>query len=315
MARGLLVAVGIALIAGSCGSASPAPSYDGSSSIAELIGRPEPDELRSRVDAAQRREQEFISACMRRLGFEYVAWVDPSLLPSPTPLEYAGLTSREIAERFGWGISTLEPPAVEHVPDPNDAYVQTLDEATAEAYIEALRGAPSIGDGGVLFYEVGFAAVGADNCQQRAFEAGFENGLPDLDRLALLEELLDDLTLQVESHPDVVQAREERNCCLRDAGVGAPHGEEPSARRQWLDDTRGLGIEDPTWSGLRELHGSGLIERHVWAAVQEMERSLATIELRCAEPYQDVSEGVQSILERRFLDEHYALLVEVKDGL
>ncbi len=106
--------------------------------------------------ALRRLEQDTIAACMRREGFEYVAWVeDPAVVYVPVE-EGLDPTSREFATRYGFGVSTqfygqrdVGPGLVGHSGDgsgvnvtenPNSAIRADLTPRELEAYDRAFWG-------------------------------------------------------------------------------------------------------------------------------------------------------------------------------
>ncbi|MGH1491111.1 MAG: hypothetical protein ACRBK7_17250 [Acidimicrobiales bacterium] len=156
----LLVIVAAALVASGCGSGGD--STEAGSPIAEFLGQDSFIDFENDPEAAQAEfaqqeleRQETIAACMKQQGFDYVPRdsSDFNVFGGPDGIDY---DSREYAEKYGFGITTerysqeeVGPELVGHnydqfeesfEDDPNNQIVEAMDEATRDAYYEALYG-------------------------------------------------------------------------------------------------------------------------------------------------------------------------------
>ncbi|MEM8925681.1 MAG: hypothetical protein AAGD35_19420 [Actinomycetota bacterium] len=162
------------------------------------------------------RAEDLIAECMRAEGFEYqpldvdgiVTFYDPEQ-------DFAGLEygSEEWIERFGFGVTTLLPVALEgadynplkvdELIDPNQSYVSSLDDAGRNAYYDALTGSQDGTDQGCA----GSATSGADDgsAVENDFYAVFG------DRLLELQERID-------ADPRVIEDQKRAARCIAEKG-------------------------------------------------------------------------------------------------
>jgi hypothetical protein len=151
-----------ALAVAACGSSETTEASDVGSPLAEFLGQDsfidfsaDPEEAQARFAEEQRQREEIIAACMKREGFEYIA-------PDPESIDIFGsegefaYDSREYAAKYGFGITTerfsqeeVGPDLVGYdnsrfedaeIDDPNQEILEGMDEATLDAYYEALYG-------------------------------------------------------------------------------------------------------------------------------------------------------------------------------
>lgn len=163
--RLLAILAAMILLISACGSdGGNETSAEAASPLAEFLGEDlygfggDDPEAQARAAEADRKREEKIAACMKAEGFEYIP-VDNSqfiFVDEGDDLDY---NSREYAEKWGFGYSTqsfsqeqvgpeligyddsqFTDEAEEGTPDPNQAYVETLDQSTQEAYWKALYG-------------------------------------------------------------------------------------------------------------------------------------------------------------------------------
>lgn len=92
--------------------------------------------------AKEKKAQEIAAACMADQGFDYVPFVYP--MSSTMVLDDTDYSSRAWAEKYGYGISTVDAfgtsSTAESVNDPNQAIVDAMSEGEREAYYQALYG-------------------------------------------------------------------------------------------------------------------------------------------------------------------------------
>lgn len=92
--------------------------------------------------AKEKKVQEIAAACMADQGFDYVPFVYP--MSTTMVLDDTDYSSRAWAEKYGYGISTVDAfgtsSTAESVNDPNQAIVDAMSEGEREAYYQALYG-------------------------------------------------------------------------------------------------------------------------------------------------------------------------------
>jgi len=299
------------------GSTSPTDAgYDGEASLNEVLGTPSRSELRQRVENVQRKVQQDIADCMLAKGFDYIAWVDPaSLPPAPAP-EIEGLSNAEIAEQFGWGISTLPASQPEIIPNPNEAIRASLTDQELEAYNTALRGPlQQSSDDELPFYEVSTATRGADNCEQSAFDASLPSETAPQAKLEEFYALFDDLQTRIEQHPDVATAYAEIEGCMTASGIATTEGVADPIQHFLAEATAITGLEDNSYESLENAKAIGTLSPTDLQQVRNLERTLATTEVDCTSDYEAVYTSTQQTLEQDFLDENYLLVLEVRDSI
>lgn len=222
------VVAGAALVGlltlGACsgGAATPSPTDAAvtrtTGPLDEFFGGPDADLSAEEMAAQERKVQESVVACMAAEGFEYRPWV----MTAPSSTEYPDSTTRDFAEKYGYGISTfsIDPDPTVQPTDPNQAIVEAMSAAEREAYEAALYGAP------VFASESGAAEPTAmptpdpedlgcfGKAQQEIYGAGqvWSNEFDDLfNRMSELYEKVDD-------DPAVAQALDRWRTCMADAG-------------------------------------------------------------------------------------------------
>jgi hypothetical protein len=111
--------------------------------IAEFFGFGRPgDDDQQRFREQQRRVEELVRQCMAAEGFDYIPMDPPDMGAMPGE----GLTQREFAERYGYGMSTFFEESMEEAEefvDPNADQVETMTDEQRRAWEEALYGPPS----------------------------------------------------------------------------------------------------------------------------------------------------------------------------
>jgi hypothetical protein len=111
--------------------------------IAEFFGFGEPgDDDEQRFREQQRRVEDLVRECMAAEGFDYVPMDPPEMGAFPGE----GLTGREFAERYGYGMSTMFEESMEPseaFEDPNAEQLQAMTDEQRRAWDEALYGTPS----------------------------------------------------------------------------------------------------------------------------------------------------------------------------
>lgn len=189
------------------------------SPINEMLGIPlgNEDELAAFYEELARGAERKIAECMLREGFEYtpIDFVDRG--------EVDGLTdpdSKEFIEEYGFGVASnpfgdmIE--RIEAFEDPNQAYLESLSDGEAEAYMHALRSD--------LFES---ATPLAGGCESEAYEEAFAFG-------TVFEQFgdeLEEMRAAVDADPRIVAARAGWGECM--SGAGYNYRDAEDARRDF----------------------------------------------------------------------------------
>lgn len=271
--------------------------------LAAIVGSPmDPDSLRASVENEALEREEIVAACMRQAGFDYIAWVDPQLLPPGSDPETADLTDREYAAIFGFGLTTREIEVPDIVPNPNSIYFETLPEGEQAAFEIAMNG-QLLQDFEIV--EVSSSTVGAPGCQQAAFDALTPPGIrPEaVDEYYVLVNEVED---RVRADGRVLDALEEATDCMAQAGFTLTLDASP-LEFFYENAERMTGGELPvTFVAMQDMTDQNLAEE-----VREFERLIAVTSYDCSESLVEVEETVRLELEREMVAENRELLVEV----
>ncbi len=232
------VAVAVVALAAACGSDSESTEAGATSPIAEFLGQEDffsnDDESQARLAERERQRQDEIAACMKEQGFDYIP-IDQTEFLSVTGQDGLDYDSREYAEKYGFGITTQRfsqeevgpdlvgrtfDEAEEAYVDPNQEVVAAMDEASQEAYYEALYGSeddfPIIDES---MSEEEIAEITEDyvyepsGCQAEAYGDDFNSAF-----YSDFEDELTELYEAVEKDPRVVEAEEQLAACMADEG-------------------------------------------------------------------------------------------------
>lgn len=91
----------------------------------------------------EKKIQELVATCMADQGFEYEPFVYP-MDTTKSPMDDLDYSSRAFAEKYGYGISTMDHASISTaestVVDPNQAIVEAMSESELQAYYAALYG-------------------------------------------------------------------------------------------------------------------------------------------------------------------------------
>ena len=311
---------------------SPDAAYDDFAvgPLAELLGRgavaddgvtrqAEGSQTRQRAAEAQARA-EVVAECMRAAGFEYVVaeFAEPAVAPG------AGLSRREFAERYGFGISTTfedgvaaggasaaGAPVAGAGTDPNAEYVESLSPEEREAYLAALYGAPgepAPAPTGLDPQTTDTTAPPAPGCAAAVIEPPVTEDqffVIDLENRMAVE-----IDAPVAADPRVTDARERYAQCMSDEGF--PDIVDPEAGPSEI--TRRM---EPLYASLSTSFSTASsvppFDRALLEEIEADEIAQATADLACGEDLERVAFEVRSEYELRFIDAHGAELERYRE--
>ena len=283
-----------------------------------------------------RRQEQLIADCMQAQGFQYVQRdYNQAVDAKVKNVEAFDLPPDQYAERWGYGISTIDPSqfTAEAPDDPNSVIVEALSPEARSAYDKAMYGVDLSREGGIVSRGEGGTAVARpmgssldtpvpDGCQTRAlreiygedFEGREEPASTEFDAL---NEEMGALWDRVVNDPRVVAARGGWADCMADSGH--PEATNPDNAAQLVIDRFSdlYGVDPGQFKEVRA--GMKSTPQHpdeaALAEVQSYERSLAMADRRCKSAYDDAVFTVQSEVENRFIDEHRAELERYRDSI
>lgn len=135
----------VLLLTACTGASDGGSSSDDRGPFTAYVERVGGDVDRAQMDAQHRRSEEVIAQCMADLGFEYTP-TEPSFTgggaADDRDLDWESL---EFAQQYGYGYTTSDDlfgEVDEDWTDPNQERMESMSEAEAQAYSEALWGAP-----------------------------------------------------------------------------------------------------------------------------------------------------------------------------
>ncbi len=252
-----------------------------------------------------RRQEEIIAGCMHEQGFEYVQLdYNQAVDAKVKNVEAFDLPPDQYAERWGYGISTIDPSqfTAEAPDDPNSAIVEALSPEARSAHQTAL-------------YE------GEGSCQSKALKAiyGEDFGRKDEapSEFDALNEEMGAVWDRVTNDPRVIEAKQGWADCMADAGH--PEATSPDNAAQLVIERFSAlyGVEPGQFKEVRAGMKSApqQPDAAALAEVQSYERGLAIADRECKAAYDDVVFTVQSEVENRFIDEHRAELERYRDSM
>lgn len=313
-------ALGLWLLVG-CGTATTPD--DAASTVTPTVQAMPLSEFLGSVDtedeqfAKDRRLEDLVATCMAGHGFEYVP-IDHQAQNAQDPVQqaFAGMGTREFAEKYGFGI-TLRPPIVHPdqlaVPDANTAIVEALSEAERAAYQVALHG--------TLAAETPAAAAAVEDattygCRGTAQDEVYGEQVPmDEDASAELWAEYDRRTALLAEEPKVLAASQALLDCMQQKGFAGdpdPVAIRSELRSQWWA-LHGLSFEDGTSAGL-----TGPPTTPDAAAVEEFkgqEIPLAVADFDCRSDYTEVYSAAQRTMEEKFVVEFAEVLEQYRASL
>lgn len=230
-----------ALLGAACGSDNNTEA-SGTSPLSEFLGEdvlgfgfdPDDPATQARFNEQELKRQETIVACMSEQGFEYVPQ-DTSSFNFATFNDGLDYSSREYAEKYGFGMTTQHLPQETVGPDlvgydeslfddfsendPNQAIIEAMDEATTEAYYLALYGEEPEFDESFdaetateeeLDEAFSFEPQG---CFGEAYAGDNANNFYND-----FQDELDEMYASIEDDPRIVEAQQEIENCVSDKG-------------------------------------------------------------------------------------------------
>jgi hypothetical protein len=288
--------------------------------IAAFFGFDEFDEEgEQRFIEQQRRVEELVRECMAREGFDYVP-MDPAQMVGSFPGE--GLTGREFAEQYGYGMSTTyeeSMDASDEFVDPNADQLEGMSEQERTAWEEALWGdmtempPPAEGDDGEVVVD-GFGG----GCQGEASEGVF--GDPQSDEFT---QLFDDYQEALEGDRRYRDAVDTWRDCMTGEGYDFT---EPEDAFEAVDQRMQEIYEatDPT-AGMSEDEIAALTPEQMedlWSSVPEPDPELLAevqeFEIAVAVADYDCQEGVRRAtaeIGQEYLDAHRDEFERARDAM
>ena len=226
-------------------SADPSPTQGTESSLASFFTEAFGVTSDPVVLAQQQRHmQDAVAECMHEDGFEYVPRIpeQDSAAPADDLPEWG---TREFAEGYGYGITTLGDLAGPEPADPNADLLASMSEEGRAEWETALYGAPSTD---------AEPAIGSAGCLGEAQREVYGGGLLGDPRFLELSAELAPLYEAVDVDPRVVAVTAEWSICMGDAGheVASP-GEAVSELYTDLEHALEIGEEAPAALTQREV--------------------------------------------------------------
>jgi len=259
-----------------------------------------PDERAQRDYDLNRRQQELIAQCMQEAGFEFYPELGEASV-NPIRTDWRP-DDREWVAQWGYGLTRnpeaeMPAPPVQEGTNPNYEYFSSLSEAEAQAYNEALYGAPIDDENHVWTWE----EMGCWGFAQNETATASPIDLVASQEFAPLFEALNQLESDVTLADQRAAIEREWAVCMADAGY-------PGLESRWdaqdqfstevdefLKDWWEQYGEDPT--GTPEMTELGR---------REVELALADLDCRESVNYQTRLNSAQYELEARFVEEHRA---------
>lgn len=273
----------------------------------------DPAEMQAQAEAQQREMEEAIAACMAEEGFEYVPRDTAGMFSQVEDHPRQQLSEEEFREQYGYGISTIDPSEMMVAPDPDDdpnlQIQQEMDEAEREAYQMALHGEPREFDPDADPEDMVFEPQG---CQGEAMEE-VQGG-----QMAVFQELQSEfmeLQQRIESDPRMVEALQDWQACMREAGYDYSERFEPQNELfERMNELQQAAFEDvdPTEVDPDDPPEPD-IDPDALEELQEDELAVAAAEGACTDEHlADIELEVRAEHEGRFIEEHREVLEEVR---
>ncbi len=348
-----VVAVAVVALTAACGTDGDSTEAGAASPIAEFLGQEDffnsDEDSQARQAERERERQEEIAACMKEQGFDYTP-VDNSAFLSVTGEDGLDFDSREWAEKYGFGITTqrfsqeeVGPDLVGHTfdqtedgeefVDPNQEMLDGMDDATRQAYFEALYGSEddfpvideTMTDEEIAEIEENFVFE-PSGCEGEAYADDFNN-----DFYIEFGDELEELYESVENDPRVAEQQEQLTACIADKGFdfdASSDGfnqifEDLDAEMQKVSELVGFPGDDLTEADFEAMSAEDLEAMEelfnqpidlpeeakvilAEAQAKEVEMALAMYDCggRSDSELSRVYEEVQAEYEQRFLDEN-----------
>jgi len=261
-----------------------------------------------------------VAKCMRERGFEYIPQVDTSPATA-MPDQWLDLSEREIAEQYGFGISTTYEQTTVVPANLSDLAVSTpgrsnhvvLDELSEDEWFEWHFAHDGLTDE---------AGTKFDGCAETA-TANLTSSQRDFDEFA---EQLEDHGARVRSDPDFVAARGVYEECFARGGFG--YVDENEAILQLSEDFDELIAGVIAANGYQEIErtddqGQALViqvnpvlrgaDLDALADMQETETEIATFALNCQEQGDPSIKEVRSRLDSEFVSTNFDLVSRITE--
>lgn len=314
------------------GDGSDNPWEDYSSPIASLLGFDagfDAEEQEAEFLEQERQAQEKIRQCMAEQGWEYQP-VDQSQFAYFGPGE--DLSIEEQALQYGYGFSTyfdeeefFTGPDFE---DPNQEYVESLNDAERDAYYRDLYGEspeidPSLSEEEIEEIFRDFEPTG---CQNTAYEEIYSQGEEQI-FYETFGDQLEEMYQRIESDPRIVAEREAWSACMAEAGYPFSSQdeiyEELDRRMQPVYESQvfpGQDLSPEEIEAMSDEEREALFnqrpefDEELLAEVQEYELALAAADISCPGTSFRPSDTYFEVLgeyEQAFIDENADQIREI----
>ncbi len=256
---------------------------------------------------------EVVAECMRRQGFEYVAWVPPMFAIVDTE---ASLTAEEYVAKYGYGISTrpdLVARTAEYPVDPNIAIAERLSLEEGAAYQRALHGVDVSGGESFEIIEIG-------GCMKEAEEAVTPMNAAPAEALNEYFAAKNALDERVASDPRVVDAVADWQPCMADRGYtfSDPPAAVNSVYEYWAEllPSPDPAIATPQMASVLDREAlSGHVDPAVLDRLVAYELRVSGDDFVCQAAYREAETEARVGLERGFVEKHRDLLDLIQPSL
>lgn len=295
-------------------STAPSPFGDAVGISSKLGSGPTSEREARSVQAA-------IADCMTAQGFEYVPFT-PDGESDRAADSTGGLSRREYAKRWGFGISTIldvdgrplpDAPgfgasAANDSDDPNAEIVAGLSPSEREAYDQTLYGAlpldPAINEGGTLPNIDDLGCVGEAVAKSRQAPA---------DELSSLDRAITEITARVDADEDVKRSERRYADCMLEAGFADVRA-LGDAEKLVNDRLEAIGYVPNALPGSSDGDSTKLDTADL-ATVQKFELDLASAELPCRAPLDVVRERARVREEKSYVQRNPEVIESIKRAL
>jgi hypothetical protein len=271
-----------------------------------------------------RRQEQLIADCMHDQGFEYIQRdYNQAVDAKVKNTEAFDLPPDQYAERWGYGISTIDPSqfTAEAPDDPNSAIVEALLPEARSAYDKAMYGA-DISRERAQQKGTSLDAPAPDGCQTKALKEIYGDDFADRNPEAssefdALNEEMGALWDRVANDRRVTEAKQGWSDCMADAGHPEATDADNAVQLVIQRFSALYGVEPEQFKEVRAGMKSApqQPDAAALAEVQSYERGLAVADRRCKAAYDEAVFTVQTEVENRFIEENRAELERYRDSM
>jgi hypothetical protein len=254
-----------------------------------------------------RQQQEAISTCMKKAGFEYkvVGLGDFAAVIGD------GFDPETFAEKYGYGVSTLIDPNKAGKPatlDANAALLAKMSAGQKKAYNKALTGSENTG--------ADTAGFGASGCVGESTKRLFSS----LTKLQALGPKFSEIQSRVNNNPKVLAGMKEWSACMKQAGYTfRTDSEPPTTIGKELNALVPPGGAAGAGAGLAGAFGGGVdaskIDPAKLRALQKRELRVSKSDRECTKKHLKDREALQKAEEKKFIETNRTVLEAVRTEL